>query len=89
MSWIIALSAGAGLGLAHFGGLWWTVLGVLRNPSRAALVPVSGIARFGLLALGLAMLARHGAGSLVAALGGLWLSRCYFLHRIIGVTHEQ
>ena len=53
MSWIVALSVGAGLGLAYFGGLWLTVLGVLRHPSRAALVPLSGIARLLLLAFGL------------------------------------
>ncbi len=85
MSWIVALSVGAGLGLAYFGGLWLTVLGVLRRPSRAVLVPVSGIVRFILLAVGFAMLAGQGAGSLVAALGGLWLSRWFMLRRIGGV----
>ncbi len=87
MNWIVALTAGAGLGVAYFGGLWFTVTSVLRQPSRAVLVPVSGIARLVLLAVGLAIVARQGARSMLAALGGLWLSRWYMLRRIAGARH--
>ncbi len=89
MNWIVAVSAGAGLGLAYFGGLWFTVMGVVRQPSRSTWVPVSGAARFLLLGLGLAILSRQGAGSILAALGGLWLARCYVLQRIGGVRHAR
>lgn len=87
MNWIVAVSAGAGLGLAYFGGLWLTVIGVVRQPSRAVWVPVSGAARLILLGLGLAILSRRGAGSVLAALGGLWLSRWYLVQRLGGIRH--
>jgi len=87
MSWIVAMSAGLGLGVAYFGGLWLTVTSVLRRPASAALVPISGAARLVLLGLALAFFARQGAGSMVAALGGLWLARWYLLRRIGGPCH--
>lgn len=80
MSWIVALGAGLGLGLAYFGGLWLTVLSVVRRPSRAAWVPCSGVVRLVVLALGLTLVARQSAGSTVAALAGLWVARGYLLH---------
>ena len=89
MNWIVAASAGAALGLAYFGGLWFTVIGVLNQPSRAIWIPLSGAVRFLLLALGMALLCRQGAGSVLAALGGLWLSRCYLVQRLGGVRHGQ
>ena len=87
MRWLVAVVAGAGLGLAYFGGLWLTVAGVVRRPSRAAWVPASGAARLILLGAGLSVLARQGPGSIVAALGGIWLSRQYLLQRLGGVRH--
>ncbi len=89
MNWIVALGAGAGLGLAHFVGLWVTVTGVVRQPSRAVWVSLSGLARFLILGAGLALLARQGAGHVVVALGGLWLARWYLLQRLGGVSHGQ
>lgn len=85
MNWIVALSAGAGLGLAYFGGLWLTVVTLVRQPSMAVLVPVSGAARLMLLGLGLAILSRQSPSSIPAVLGGLWVSRWYMLRRIGGV----
>jgi F1F0 ATPase subunit 2 len=84
MMWIAAVGAGAGLGLAYFGGLWITVRSVVSRPTRSALVPYGAAIRLVLLAAGLAVLGRHGAGILVAALGGLWLSRWFLLHRLGG-----
>jgi F1F0 ATPase subunit 2 len=89
MNWIVAVSAGAGLGLVYFGGLWMTVIGVVRRPSRAAWVPVSGLARLILLGLGLSILSRQGAGSILAALGGLWWSRWYLVRRLGGIRHGE
>jgi F1F0 ATPase subunit 2 len=84
MMWIAAVGAGAGLGLAYFGGLWLTVRGVVNRPSRSALIPYGGVARLVLLAAGLTILGRQGAGMLLAALGGLWLSRWFLIHRLAG-----
>jgi F1F0 ATPase subunit 2 len=87
LSWVVAIGVGAGLGLAYFGGLWLTVLSVVRRPSRAAWIPLSGVLRLTLLALGLALLARQGAGSIVAALVGLWLARGYLVRRLGAIGH--
>lgn len=84
MTWIVAASAGAGLGLVYFGGLWLTIVGVVRRPTRVGWVPISGHVRFFILGAGLAAMSRSGAGSLLAALTGLWLSRWYLLQRIGG-----
>ena len=84
MSWIVAIGAGAGLGLAYFGGLWLTVCQVARHPSRTAWIPLGHLARLSLLGLGLAGLSRHGAGGILAALGGIWLSRWFLLRRLGG-----
>lgn len=84
MIWIAAIGAGAALGLAHFGGLWLTVRGVVDRPARSALVPYAGAIRLALLGSGLMLLARQGAGAMMAALGGIWLSRWFLLRRIAG-----
>ena len=87
MNWIGGFGAGAGLGVVYFGGLWLTVLGVMRRPSMAALVPASGAARLIVLGFGLAIVGRQGCAGILAALGGLWLSRWYLLRSIGGVRH--
>jgi F1F0 ATPase subunit 2 len=84
MTWIAAVGVGAVLGLAHFGGLWLTVRGVVRRPSRSAFLPIGGAIRLALVGSGLWLVGRQGAGALVGALGGLWLSRCWLVHRIAG-----
>lgn len=89
MNWIVAGSAGAGLGLMYFGGLWWTVTSVVRRPSRVGWIPLSRLFRLSLLALGLVLLCRSGGGGLTAALWGLWLSRLYLLHRLGGMSHGR
>jgi F1F0 ATPase subunit 2 len=89
VSWIVAVGAGTGLGLAYFGGLWLTVRRALCRPSGAALVPASGAVRLILLGAGLAALSRQGAGNLMAALGGLWLSRWFLIRRLGGLRHGR
>lgn len=84
MMWIQAVGAGAGLGLAYFGGLWLTVRGLVRRPDRSALVRCGGAIRLALLGSGLMLLARQGAGALVAALVGIWLARWFLLRQIAG-----
>jgi F1F0 ATPase subunit 2 len=89
MSWIAAIGVGAGLGLAYFGGLWLTVRQVTRRPSRIAWIPLGHLGRLSVLGLGLAGLSRHGAGGILAALGGIWLSRWILLHLLGGVGHGK
>jgi hypothetical protein len=84
MIWITSVGAGAGLGLAYFGGLWLSIRGVISRPHRTAFFPFAGVLRLALLGWALMLLGRHGAGPLVGALGGIWLSRCFLLHRIAG-----
>jgi hypothetical protein len=84
---ILAICAGAGLGLAYFGSLWLTVRGVLKRPGRSALIPYGGAIRFAMLGSCLMLLGRQGAGPLLGALGGLWLSR-WFLLRQLGGGHD-
>lgn len=87
MTWIAAGAAGVGLGLAYFGGLWLTVASVVRRPSRVGWIPISGLVRFFILGLGLVALSRSGAGGLLAALSGLWLSRWYLIRRLGGLKN--
>lgn len=89
MSWIAAAGVGAGLGLAYFGGLWLTVRGVARRPRRAGWVPVFNLARLALLGAGLALLGRRGADSLLAAMGGLLLSRWFLIRELGGGGHGK
>ena len=53
MNWLFALVAGFGMGVAYFGGLWWTVSRIAAAPSSWRWIAVSSLVRFGLLALGL------------------------------------
>jgi hypothetical protein len=87
MSGILAIGVGAGLGLAYFGGLWLTVCRVVGRPSWAAWVPLGGLVRLLLLGLALALLSRQGIGCLLAAVGGLWLSRWFLLCQWGGISH--
>jgi F1F0 ATPase subunit 2 len=84
MIWIAAVGAGAGLGIGYFGGLWLTVRGVVSRPTRSALIPYGGAIRLVLLAAGLTVLGRQGTAVLLAALGGLWLSRWFLILRLAG-----
>jgi F1F0 ATPase subunit 2 len=72
------------LGLAYFGGLWLTVSRVAGRPALCGWIPLSSLARLGLLGAALAGLGRQDAGSILAALAGIWLSRWYLLRRIGG-----
>jgi F1F0 ATPase subunit 2 len=85
MTLILAVGAGAGMGLAYFGGLWLTVSRVVSRPSLAFLVPLASGIRLLLLGVGLIMLSRHGSGGILSALAGLWLAR-WFLVRQLGGT---
>jgi F1F0 ATPase subunit 2 len=74
MTWIAALTTGAGLGLVFFGGLWLTVRQLVQAPRRG-LLGASRLARLALVGLGFYGLSREGPAMLLAGLVGLWLAR--------------
>jgi F1F0 ATPase subunit 2 len=76
---LVAFAAGALLGAAHFGSLWWSV--VLMRIGRTVLgVAVQGL-RFATLALALALIARQGAAPLLAAALGVLATRALLILR--------
>jgi len=76
---IAAFVAGAALGAAHFGSLWWSV--VLMRDGRTALGVTIQALRFVALAAALALIARQGAASLLAAALGLLAARALLMRR--------
>lgn len=70
----LTFAIGVGLGTAYYLSLWWLVG---RLVGRASPVLVLGIqaTRHAVLALALVVAARHGAGTLLAAAGGLLAAR--------------
>ena len=71
------------LGLAFFGGLWWTTQRVISSHSPALLVFASLLLRMSVLAAGLFAMSQVGAGAVVAAGCGVLLVRCWMI-RVLG-----
>jgi len=81
MTWLAAITTGAGVGLVFYGGLWWTVRQL--TAGRCAMwFAVSGVARVTLAGLAFYALAREGIELAAAGLLGLWLMRRYLLHEL-------
>jgi len=76
---LAAFIAGAGLGAAHFGSLWWTVI-LMRDGRPGTGVAVQGL-RFVTLAAALVLIARLGAGPLIAAAAGVVAARALLTRR--------
>jgi F1F0 ATPase subunit 2 len=74
---LIGLVAGVVLGAAHLASLWWSV--VLVRDGRPILGFIAQALRFVVLALALALIARHGAAPLLAAAFGVLASRALLL----------
>ena len=74
-----AFAAGAALGAAHFGSLWWSVV-LIRNRSTGLGVAVQGL-RFVVLAAALVLLARQGAGPFLSAAAGVLAARTLLMRR--------
>ena len=85
MTWVVALTTGAGVGLTYFGGLWLT-LTITRG---RALLTASYFARLALVGLVFAGLSLEGASHVIAGLVGLLLARRWLVARIGGVGHGQ
>jgi F1F0 ATPase subunit 2 len=88
MSWLPALTTGAGLGLIYFGGLWLTVRQVART-QRKMVLAVSGVARLALAIIVFHALMQYGVGMVLAALAGFWLARLCMLWRLGGIHHGE
>jgi F1F0 ATPase subunit 2 len=89
MTWVAALTTGAGVGLAYFFGLWLTVRQVIRGPRRNSLMVWSRMARLALVMLAFYALSRQGPAFLVMGLTGFWLTRGYLICRLGGEPHAQ
>ncbi len=76
---IAAFAVGAGLGAAHFGSLWWSV--VLIREGRTGLGLAAQALRFVVLAAALALIARQGAGPFLAAAAGVLAARALLMRR--------
>jgi F1F0 ATPase subunit 2 len=81
---VFGLAAGALLGLAHFGSLWWNTGLYARGGAAAALV--IQLARFAVLGLVLAGLAHLGAMPLLAGALGLIAVRHLVVRRLGRIT---
>jgi len=81
---IAAFAAGAALGAAHCGSLWWSV--VLMREGRTGLGVAVQALRFAMLAVALALIARVGAASLLAAALGVIAARTLLIRRYRGLA---
>jgi F1F0 ATPase subunit 2 len=76
---VAALAAGAALGAAHLGSLWWSV--VLMRDGRTGLGVAVQSLRFVVLAAALVLIARLGAMAFVAAVAGVLAARALLMRR--------
>ena len=76
---VAALAAGAALGVAHLGSLWWSV--VLIRVGRPGLGVAVQALRFVALAAALVLIARLGATAVVAAAAGVLAARALLMRR--------
>jgi F1F0 ATPase subunit 2 len=82
---IIAAISGALIGLAYFGGLWWTVHRLPSSPHPIRLYAGSMLIRLLTLLAGAFLVARHyGAGPLIAAAAGFTVARLLLVTRASG-----
>jgi F1F0 ATPase subunit 2 len=89
MTWLTAVTTGAGAGLAYFGGLWLTVRMVLSTPQRRWLLPASSITRLTLVGVTFYALSQTGAGHAVAGLVGVLIARRWVMSRAGEVAHAR
>ena len=82
MNVVAAFAVGVGLGFVCFGGLWLTLVQVLRRPSRKSWVTMSQIVRLALCTLVLGAISRDGVGAMLPALGGFWVARWHLIRRL-------
>ena len=78
----LAVVAGAGLGVFHFGGLWWTVrrAGLFRRPASSMLA--SALVRMSVVLGGFYLVADHGWQRLLLCLLGFLAGRAAVTWRL-------
>lgn len=88
--WLIPLVAGMAvglaLGLAYFGGLWWTSRRIVSASGSPLLPAISLFGRLALLAVGLGLMANLHPYMLFGSLPGLWAARIVWMKAITGAT---
>jgi F1F0 ATPase subunit 2 len=75
MNLMMAVLAGAGIGLAFFGGLWVSIRCAVQTPRRRGMIAVSGGLRWILAGVAFFVISRAGTAAVLAAFGGFWLTR--------------
>lgn len=79
---VIDASVGFVLGLAYFGGLWWTVARTTTGRSGVWLLPASSLMRTALLLGGFWYVSQGRASCLVACVAGWWGARQVMIRRL-------
>lgn len=79
--YLFAFAAGFGLGLAFFGGLWWTVSCLSRGKCAAWLFPLSSFVRTALLLAGLWWVGGGDLLLLALCLVGWLIARQFMIRR--------
>ncbi len=80
-----ALAAGVILGVAFFGGLWWTLTRALSARAPAVWFATSALVRMAVVVCGLYFFARLGLASLGACFCGLLIARSALKHFVHSV----
>lgn len=83
---VAGLISGCVLGLIYFGGLWWTVRQLPSSRHPGSLAIGSLVARLGILATGLFVVAQFGPAALLMSGLGLLLIRQFMIHHVQSET---
>jgi F1F0 ATPase subunit 2 len=83
---LLALAAGFGLGLAFFGGLWWTVQRLGRGSRALWLAPLSSLTRTALLLAACWWVASGDPGRFALCLAGWLIARQIMIRRCTPAT---
>lgn len=78
---ILAVLAGAGLGIIFFGGLWWTVQRITGSSRPVYLLMASFLVRTAVVLAGFYLLLTAGWQYLLAALAGFLIGRTVLAYR--------
>lgn len=78
---LFAFAAGIVLGLAFFGGLWWTVSRVTNGHGAVWLLPLSSLVRTAMLLVGFWFISQGQAARLAACVAGWLLARRFWIRR--------
>lgn len=80
LTWLLTALAGAALGVFFFGGLWWTVRGMVDSGRGALFMAASLLLRLGVTGYGFYLAAGGQWQGLLACLLGFLLARRAVLH---------